>query len=319
MIAWDHPEGVIEGLIDRAGAQRRARIEIHPRGKRVFLNGQLVRKLSRFFGNLNAIVFSPDDIALVKGAPDGRRKFLDRCIFNCEASYLADAMAYEGVLKQRNALLKDSGGSKALLDVYDEQLATFGAVLVRRRLIWLQEFAPLFAETFSSIFSGEETEIPLRARIDYQQAWLGPLDDSLLETVPEQDFCQDALYAALRASRNEDLRRRFTTRGPHRDDLDLLLETRSAKSFASQGQQRAIVLALKIAEVCLFERRRGFRPILLLDDVSSELDRARNRFLFDFLRRSEGQVFITTTHRDHILLEEEVSTFEVDAGQVTQV
>jgi DNA replication and repair protein RecF len=316
LLAWDQPEAVVEALVDRAGHERRARVEINAQSKRVLLNDLPIRQLSRFFGSLNAVVFSPDDIRLLKGSPDGRRQFLDRAIFNCEAGYLADVMAYEGVLKQRNALLKDASSNKTLLEVYDEQLASAGAVLLRRRALWLRDYAPFFVRAFAAIFLGDDREDPLQAELAYETAWLGPLSAPLLERAPEEAFCQDALLVALRASRGEDLRRKFTTRGPHRDDLGFRLAGHEARAFASQGQQRSLVLALKVAEVQLFEARRGFRPILLLDDVSSELDRVRNRFLFDFLCQSAGQVFLTTTHRDHILLDQQLTAFHVENGEV---
>jgi DNA replication and repair protein RecF len=305
--------------VDRADQERKVRIEVGPRAKRVLLNDQPIRKLSGFFGSLNAIVFAPDDIRMVKGGPDGRRRFLDRAIFNCEAGYLADIMAYEGVLKQRNALLKDGRSDKTLLEVYDEQLAQSGARVTLRRLQWLQGYAPLFVEAFAAIFLGEDRDNPLQAEIGYEQAWMGPVSAPLIQTPPSEENLREALKTALRASRGEDIRRKFTTRGPHRDDLSILLAGHSARQFASQGQQRALVLALKVAEVTLFEERKGFRPILLLDDVSSELDRVRNRFLFDFLQQSAGQVFITTTHRDHILLDQRVTCFQVDQGQIQLV
>jgi DNA replication and repair protein RecF len=156
----------------------------------------------------------------------------------------------------------------------------------------------------------------LEVRLSYDQGWWRPGRAALQEEPPDEKEAQEALWLALKATRGEDLRRQFTSRGPHRDDLSLQLAGHSARSFASQGQQRALVLALKITEVQLFQQRRGFRPLLLLDDVSSELDRVRNRFLFSFLRQGEGQVFLSTTHRDHILLEDHVASFEVGEGQV---
>lgn len=315
LIAWGKPQAVVEGLVDRAGQERRACVEVSPKGKRVLLNGHTVARLSNFFGSLNAIVFSPDDVRLLRDEPNDRRRFLDRAIFNCEAGYLSDVVAYEEVLRQRNALLKDREPSAMLLDVYDEQLATLGAVVLRRRLSYLKEYTPIFEQIFASIFLGEELGA-LEVRLSYDQGWWRPGRAALQEEPPDEKDAQEALWLALKATRGEDLRRQFTSRGPHRDDLSLQLAGHSARSFASQGQQRALVLALKITEVQLFQQRRGFRPLLLLDDVSSELDRVRNRFLFSFLRQGEGQVFLSTTHRDHILLEDHVASFDVGEGQV---
>ncbi len=122
---------------------------------------------------------------------------------------------------------------------------------------------------------------------------------------------------ALKACEDEDRRRGFTTVGPHRDDLQVELGQHNARLFASQGQIRALVLALKIAQIRLIQARNRYTPILLLDDVSSELDRSRNRFLFDYLAQHQGQVFITTTHRGYIELRDHVTCFKVANGAVT--
>lgn len=318
LIRWGQPEARVEGLIERAGQQRQATIDISPQGKRVSLNGSPVQRLNDFFGSLNAIVFAPDDLSIIKGGPTERRQFLDRAIFNLSAGFLIDAVAYRKILHQRNAALKSSDrrGGRLLLDVYDEQLASLGAILARRRLQYVSLFAPRFIDTFKAIFGGQQQgdhdadlHIP-EVSVSYHAPWRQDHDD-------DQDALQQQLAMALAASRNDDFRRGFTTRGPHRDDLTLTMNGRPFRAFASQGQQRAAVLAMKIAEVSLFQDQRGFRPILLLDDVSSELDRTRNRFLFQFLCQEPGQVFISTTHRDHILLEQDVVTFNVNAGDVS--
>lgn len=325
MIRWGAQAAIIEGAVERAGEQRVARIEITPTGKAVHLNDSPVHNLSRFFGSLNAIVFSPDDLSILKGGPAERRQFLDRAIFNISAAYLADAVGYQKVLKQRNALLRNDRPDPGLMDIYDEQLAELGGAIARRRLEFMREFKPLFRQSFEAIFSGAHQESPQtwdglppatpEVELVYEARWRsGPPPAE--GDADAQEALTDQLAMALSASRGEDIRRGFTTRGPHRDDLGLSLGGHSARTFASQGQQRAMVLSMKIAEVRLFQERRGFRPILLLDDVSSELDRTRNRFLFDFLGQHPGQVFITTTHRDHILLDEDVTTFKVQDGLV---
>jgi DNA replication and repair protein RecF len=140
-----------------------------------------------------------------------------------------------------------------------------------------------------------------------------PETSSFQEKLELERFLADGL-AATRGSERD---RGYTLVGPHRDDLVAELDGHEVKSFASQGQHRAFVLAMKIAEITYLEETYHFAPILLLDDVSSELDRVRNRFLFDFLRRrDEGQVFITTTHRDYILLEEDTAVFDVSDGTI---
>ncbi len=325
LIRWDADRAVLEGLAHRGDDERLARIEVCGDRKEVYLGDLSVQRLADFFGTLNVVVFTPDDLSLVKGSPSERRRFLDRAIFNLRATYAGDAVGYDKILKQRNAMLKGERVDAVLLDVYDEQLALSGGRVASARHRFVEQFSARFAAAFGEIFGG------LSATVTYESPWW---DRSALPETPESapragrildrddalvSSAQDALRAALARRRQEDMRRGQTSTGPHRDDLRVELESRSARTFASQGQQRALVLAMKIAEVEFFESERGFRPILLLDDVSSELDRARNRFLFDYLRAHDGQVFITTTHRDHILLEEDVVAYEVEAGNVRQV
>ena len=174
-----------------------------------------------------------------------------------------------------------------------------------RRLAFLEEFRPVLRATFQSIFDES-----FEADIEYEVRW-GELESR------DRTGLERSLAAALGNSSQEERDRGFTLVGPHRDDLRTTLNGHEVKTYASQGQHRAFVLAMKIAEIRYLEERFHFAPILLLDDVSSELDQERNRFLFDFLRRrTEGQVFITTTHRDYILLDEEIATFRVVGGSI---
>jgi len=322
MIRWEQPGAAIEGHVERVGHQRYARIEISPEGRRLRLNGSPVRHLSDFFGTVNTVVFSPDDLMILKGGPSDRRQFLNRAVFSTRSTYLADVQAYERVLKQRNAFLKEGRGHRTLLEVYNEQLSELGALLTQRRLEFLTGFEPLYTSTFNAIFRGtqEQPELghALQTRVVFLAAWAEGAEFAVGPDNPPPDVgvLQEQLLRAFQASEDHDRRRGFTTVGPHRDDLRFELGQHDARTFASQGQMRAIVLAMKIAQIRLVQERHRHTPILLLDDVSSELDRSRNRFLFDYLNAHEGQVFITTTHPDYIQLDHEVTTFEIDQGNL---
>ena len=307
LIQFGAEEARLEARIDRGGSQRVVRIDISERGKRVSLNETPVRNLNDFFGTINVVMFGPEDVLLLKGSPGDRRRFIDRAIFNGYPGYAYVTSQYEEVLKQRNALLKDGRIDPILLSTYDEQFIQYGAEIVERRLRFLEQFRPVLSATFAEIF--DASIIP---ELDYGSRWLPE------ETTLDRTALEVRLEAALALTKQEERDRRHTVVGPHRDDLDAFLNRREVRKFASQGQHRGFVLAMKIAEIRFLESRFHFAPILLLDDVSSELDRERNRFLFDFLRsRMEGQVFITTTHRDHILLEEDVKVFDVEEGVIT--
>ena len=314
LIHFDGDSAHLEARIERGGHRRRVAIEISPRGKRVELNGQPVRKISDFFGTLNVVVFGPSDIRILKGSPSRRRDFIDRAIFNGHPAYGTESKHYDDVLKNRNALLREDNLNKDLLGVYDDQFVEWGSRILRRRLEFIEHFRPILCETFYSIFSPDYD-----ADIAYDATWLpGPIDVEQAQS--SETYLESLLTESLRRTAGEERERGYTVVGPHRDDLTTTLNGRDVRAFASQGQTRAFVLAMKIAEIAHMERRYHFAPILLLDDVSSELDRERNEYLFSFLRsRPEGQVFITTTHRDHILLDEALRSFTVDAGHIDPV
>jgi DNA replication and repair protein RecF len=312
LIEFGQDEATLEARVERGGYERIVRLEIGPRGKRVLLNENPVRNLSDFFGTLNVVVFGPEDIGILKGSPSERRRFIDRGIFNAHPAFATESLHYEEVLKNRNALLKSERLDRALLGVYDEQLIEYGARIIRRRLDFIEHFRPVLERTFRSIFQAD-----FRADVAYDMPWAEVSQD-------RTGYFEDPLVIdrwladALAATAAEERERGFTVVGPHRDDLIATLNGHDVKNFASQGQNRAFVLAMKIAEITYLEERYHFAPILLLDDVSSELDRERNRYLFAFLKgREQGQVFITTTHRDYILLEEDLQVFHVREGVIS--
>ena len=315
LIELGQPLATLEALVDRGGQERIVRIELGEKGRRVFLNESPITQLSTFFGTLNVVFFGPEDIALLKGPPSGRRRFIDRAIFNAHPSYASQTAQYDEILKQRNALLKAPSPNPQLLEVYDEQLIQYGAILVERRLSFLHAFRPVFERVFSQIFDPLFT-----AEIRYQSDWfLPPHPDQEEEgALPPRVEIERQLGQALEDHRHEARARGHTLVGPHRDDLEVTLNGMDARLYASQGQHRALVLAMKSAEITYLEERFNFAPILLLDDVSSELDRTRNKFLFDFLKaRQDGQVFITTTHRDYILLQDHLTLYQVHQGGIT--
>jgi DNA replication and repair protein RecF len=324
LIKIGQEQATLQARVDRGGSERIVRLEIGRRGKKIFLNDSPVRQLSDFFGTVNVVMFGPEDIAILKGSPSERRRFIDRAIFNAQPAFATETQHYEDVLSQRNSLLKDERYDPSLMSVYDEQLVQYGAKIVERRLEFLRHFRPILRRTFQAIF--DET---FEADLQYHMKWREPnsaelcSDESAHESEAQASAMsrrdiEQVLLEGLENTRRDERYRRYTLIGPHRDDLRATLNGRDVKTFASQGQHRAFVLAMKIAEISHLEERYRFAPILLLDDVSSELDRERNRFLFDFLRRRmEGQVFITTTHRDYILLDEDVQTYAVKDGAVS--
>jgi DNA replication and repair protein RecF len=287
---------------------RRAGVEVTAGGRTAFLDGKPQERLEAYLDGLAAVCFSPDDLALVKGGPEGRRRFLDRAAFNRWPAVLAEARDYVRALRARNAALRS-----ATPDVeasFRLPLARAGARLVRRRRDLVGELAPRVAQAYAAVSGPGAPEL----RIAYRAAAGVSADE------PEDDLA--ARLADALADRTErDRERGFTSAGPHMDDLVLTLDAHGARPFASQGQQRALVLALKIGEIENLRAALGRPPLLLLDDVSSELDPAKNRFLLEYLARLPGQAVLTTT--DRRLLEPAAgpqSTFyKVERGAVTRL
>jgi len=240
--------------------------------KRFRVNGVAQTRVSDVLGKLNVVLFSPEDIALVKGAASCRRHFLDLSLSQVDAVYLNALQRYRQALRQRNELLRSRQPDAALLEVWDAQLAEHGGVLIRARSALLEELSGLAAPTHAHIATGEAL------RLEYRP-----------------DVCSQAAFLdSLGRNRDADIRQRVTTRGPHRDDFLFLIAERPAKSFASQGQQRTAALALKLAELELVKHRTGEYPVLLLDEVFSELDTRRAGSLFSVVDKGV-QCLVTTT------------------------
>ncbi|MGB1274431.1 MAG: DNA replication/repair protein RecF [Nannocystaceae bacterium] len=274
-------------------------------------DGKTVRSAADFYGRLRTIVFTPEDLGVLRGSPGERRRFLDRAIFARERIHISDIQAYEKLVRSRNHVLRDEVTTRPasrtqLLDTYEQGLAEVGARIWTRRTEFIAAITPGFKTTYAKITGGK---IP--ATVGYRSAF---------GDVPP-DARQAALAKSLRDHRPEDFRRGRTTVGPHRDDLDVRLDGQPASNFASQGQSRALMLALKLAELQISESSTGEAPILLLDDVSSELDPQRSRQLFAALQGVVHQCIVTTTAPDFIPLPATWAArhYEVADGAVRKV
>ena len=291
------------------------RIDVGARSTRrtASLDGKTIRAAADFYGRIRAILFTPEDLAILRGSPGGRRQFLDRVLFARERAHIGDIQRYEKLVRSRNQVLKADNQMPAserdrLLDTYDADLALTGARVWTRRVQAISELREPFAAAFAEIHGrGLLAQVRYAARIEHVE--------------PEADLeaRQAGLAAALAEQRPHDLMRGVTTVGPHRDDLEFRLDDAAAATFASQGQARALVLAFKIAELKSARARLGQAPLLLLDDVSSELDPRRTDQLFETLAREAGQCILTTTAPHFIRLAETLRRRDVEVvdGRLT--
>lgn len=246
-------------------------IEIENRRKAI-LNGISLPSASKLAGTFCAVVFSPDHLRMVKGGPDGRRRFIDAAYCQIRPAYIKILSEYQKTLSQRNALIKTRCPDDELLRVFDERMAITGMQVMAARRAYLKKLEPIAAK----MHNGISTE---REALTFRYQPTGDADTA------------EALYERIRAARSADLAAGFSTVGPHRDEWDIEINGESLRKYGSQGQQRSAVLSIKLAEAALAEQVRGEPPIILLDDVMSELDVTRQDYL---LSNIEGwQVLIT--------------------------
>jgi DNA replication and repair protein RecF len=241
--------------------------------KRFKVNGVSQTRVSDILGRVNVVLITPEDIALVKGAASGRRNFLDMTLSQLNTRYLQALQQYRQALRQRNELLRKGIDSEDLIDLWNEQLVRHGSVIMKERASFVQELAAHAASIYEDIAQREPFAVDYRPDIR---------DDESFLTI-------------LKRSLGADLRHRSTTRGPHRDDIELLIDGQPARKCASQGQQKTAALALKLAELRLLAERIGECPVLLLDEVFAELDTERARRVFTAIEGAD-QCLLTTTN-----------------------
>lgn len=290
LVQNDAAMGHIRGSLERITGEIELEIRLRRSGRRtVFVDRQACRRQLDFLGLLNVVEFSSLDLDLVRGSPDDRRRWLDGLVIQLEPLYAHLLKDYSQILRHRNALLKQrrSGpqrGDEAMRSVLDFQLATAGARVMRRRWRALQRLAPL-AQTWHREISGQ-TE---RLSVDYAPQVQDVQDFNDAEAV-RQGFLQQ-----LRDRHLAEQHQGTTLTGPHRDEVMLSINDTPARRYGSQGQQRTLVLALKLSELQLIEAVVGEPPVLLLDDVLAELDLQRQNQLLETIE-DRFQTLISTTH-----------------------
>lgn len=332
LVRFGAERAVVAADFEGPGGVRRVAVEIAHGVRTATLDGKVQESLDAYFEGLAAVCFAPDDLLLVKGGPDARRRFLDRAAFNRWPAVLGEAREYLRALRARNAALRAlrGGGDVHAAEVeasFRAPLVRAGARLVRRRLALVAELAPRVREAFREIGGPGVPAVTLAYRAHgVPGPELGALvAEPVAVPVPgEAEAIDEAalaagLEAALLRRLELDRDRGFTSAGPHVDDLALSLGGKAARAYASQGQQRALVLALKIAEIENLRAALGRPPLLLLDDVSSELDPAKNRYLLRYLAGLPAQAFLTTTDRALVLpaAGPDTAFFQVAAGALS--
>lgn len=276
-------EGAYVGaeVVSAAGA---ALIEIKQRRgekKRIYINSTELRRTGDLMGALNSVMFAPETLSIVKGAPQERRRFLDMALSQLYPAYFFRLQQYNAALRQRNALLKDEAlrTDTAHLRMWEAQVASQGAEIINRRAEFMERFSHIAARLHLAISGGREF-----LRTEYAPS------------VEPSETLEDDFREYLARTAEDDMHRGYTSKGPHRDDIAVILDETDVRYFGSQGQQRTAALAMKLSEIPLVSDIRGEMPILLLDDVFSELDDARRTALISTMAKC--QCIITCTSLD---------------------
>lgn len=292
--------------IEFENSSRQQNAEIIIKNKRqAKLNGIAKKSPSQLGDELKAVVFSPVHLSMIKDGPAERRKFIDNALCQLKSGYRNLLKDYNKALKQRNALLKDiafNSSLEAMLYVWDKNVAKTGAKIIYQRLKYIDSLTPFVKDIFSGISSGRE-EIELK---------YCPGDKFTADTQKIEKY----LLFALEQNRTQDIFNKTTSVGPHRDDIEILINGINARLFGSQGQQRSCVLAIKLAEAGLLKDLTGEEPVILLDDVMSELDEGRQDYLLNHIK--DRQVFITCCDKNTILKLKQGKTFHINGGRLEE-
>ena len=263
-VNYDGDDHLIEIVINREGK------------KAIKTDGVAIRKSSELLNKVNIVVFSPEDMKIVKEDPSVRRNFIDREMCQIRPGYLMELGRYKRALKQRNTYLKEEYVEEDMLDVWDEEMVMSGSRLIRMRREFIEKVNEISGDIHGKISGGRENlELVYETDVDF----------------PGEE--EEKFREILRRERDKDKRYRVTGKGPHRDDIKISTDGRDMRKYGSQGQQRTAALSLKLSEIRILKEETGEEPVLLLDDVLSELDNERQKYLINSLGKS--QIFITTT------------------------
>jgi len=295
----------LEGMFEHGEERTKLVVKLaNGQRKEIERNGTAFQRIADFVGLFPVVMIAPDDVTLVQEGSEERRRFLDATLSQISPQYLQNLLTYNALLKQRNALLKDFGESgtfdAALLESLDRQMPAPAAMIHEQRSRFVEMFRPLFAECYAAISGGHET-----VAVEYSS-----------------DLTDAPLSALFAAAREKDLVLGRSTRGIHKDDLLLDMDGQVVKKFASQGQLKSFLLALRLAQYEVLRREKNTAPILLLDDIFDKLDERRVRQLIGLLlERNFGQIFITDTQRSRIeaivaSFTGDYKLFEVEEGRV---
>ncbi|HIR22859.1 MAG TPA: DNA replication/repair protein RecF [Candidatus Scatosoma pullicola] len=278
----------------------RIEADIYEDRREIRINGARISRSADLMGHINSVFFSPGELRLIQDGPDERRRFMNMSISQTSPAYYTALLRYNKILDQRNALLKNRDVDLILdtLPVWDEQLCRYASIIIKKRTEFLEKLAPYAKELHAFLTDGAEELV-----ISPDKKYGGGEGEIAAE-----------MLKRLGRNYEKDIRLGFTTVGPHRDDIDFFISGKDAKAYASQGQTRTAALAVKLSEVEIFRELSGEYPVLILDDVMSELDLPRRKKLLK--RISSVQTILTCTHAERVLYGAECKKIRIENGRI---
>lgn len=298
VISFGEEESHIRTYLEKDGVE--VKVDMHLRSnksKGIAINGQKIKKAAELLGILNVVFFSPEDLSIIKNGPAERRRFVDMELCQLDSFYLYNLNHYNKIVNQRNKLLKDlylNPSLRETLTIWDSQLVSFGGKIIERRRQFIEQLNDIIKEIHSKLSGGKEELV-----IQYEP------------DVEIEDFEKKLKY-----NQERDIKLKQTSAGPHRDDFSFLIQDIDIRRFGSQGQQRTVALSLKLSEIELVKKMTKDTPVLLLDDVLSELDSNRQNYLLNSI--GDIQTIITCTGLDEFINNrfEINKIYKVTAGRV---
>lgn len=281
IVNFDKEEAHIRTYLEKEGEE--IRVDMHLRknkSKGIAIDGQKIKKAAELLGLLNVVFFSPEDMGIIKNGPSERRRFADMELCQLDNFYLYNLNSYNKIINQRNKLLKDmyfNPGLKETLNIWDSQLVSFGSKIIERRIQFALQMSEIIYDIHKKLSGGKEELV-----IQY-----------------EPDVSMDDFECSMKKNQERDIKLKQTTTGPHRDDFSFIVNGIDIRKYGSQGQQRTAALSLKLAEIELVKKISKNTPVLLLDDVLSELDSNRQNYLLNSI--GDIQTIITCTGLDEFI------------------
>jgi DNA replication and repair protein RecF len=304
LIKWKKTNAYINLYVSRERIDKKIEIKIFNEGKKgINVNSIKLKKISELFGVFNAVMFSPEDLKIVKESPSYRRRFLDIELSKIYPRYYFDLVQYNKVLEERNALLRSRNSSAyEMLQIYDLQLSRFGSSIIKHRINYIIRLNEIGKNIHKEITQNKED-----IQFNYS-----------IENKSQKEIEED-LYNKLEKNRSKDIVKGITSVGPHRDDFNIEINGIDTKIFGSQGQQRTAVLTIKFATIDILKKDTGEVPVLLLDDVLSELDISRQKYILNSLDSIQTIITCTGINDIQSYLYGQYKLFNVKDGIVTEV